>query len=242
MSEMTKLVAEFRGDEGKGASRRLRRLGKVPAILYGGHRDPVSLSVDHDQLLHASDREAFYSSVISLEAGEGLTQEVVVRDLQRHPYRLQIMHVDFMRVEAGEMLRISVPLHFVGEEKSPAGRASGVIIQHQMTEVEILALPRNLPEYIEVDLSAMEPGDAVLLSEVVLPEGVEIPALAVSDDNDVPVCNAVHIRESQGTGVAAAEEAEAEAAELLGLEEGEEDEAEGEEEEGESEEGESKED
>jgi len=238
MSELTTLVAEIRGDEGKGASRRLRRLGKVPAILYGGHRDPVSLSLDHDKLLHASDKEAFYSSVIQIDAGEGRTQEVIVRDLQRHPYRLQIMHVDFMRVEAGETLRMSVPLHFVGEENSPAGRASGVIIQHQMTEVEITALPRNLPEFIEVDLSSMKPGDAVLLSEVVLPEGVEIPALAVSEDNDVPVCNAVHIRESQGTGVAAAEEAEAEAAELLGLEEGEEAEGEGEAE-GESEEGES---
>jgi large subunit ribosomal protein L25 len=241
MSEITTLVAEIRGDEGKGASRRLRRLGKVPAILYGGQRDPVSLSLDHDELLHASDKESFYSSVIELNAGEGKTQEVIVRDLQRHPFKLQIMHADFMRVEAGETLRLSVPLHFVGEERSPAGRASGVIIQHQMTEVEITALPRNLPEFIEVDLSTMEPGDAVLLSELVLPDGVEIPALAVSEDNDVPVCNAVHIRESQGTGVAAAEEAEAEAAELLGLEEGEE--VEGEEEaEGESEEGEPEED
>ena len=129
--------------------------------------------------------------------------------MQRHPFKPVIMHIDFMRVSAEEVLKISVPIHFVGEDVSPAGKASGVIIQHQLTDVEISALPKNIPEFLSVDLSAMEAGEAVMLSSIVLPEGVTIPALEMEgDDNDVPVANAVHVKEDQGTGAAAAAEAE----------------------------------
>jgi large subunit ribosomal protein L25 len=217
MSQTTTINAELRQDVGKGASRRLRHAGKVPAVIYGGHRDPVALTLQQDELLHASENEAFYASVLEIKVGEDLTQQAVVRDMQRHPFKPIIMHIDFMRVSAEELLRMSVPIHFVGEELSPAGKASGVVIQHQMTEVEISALPKNLPEFLSVDLSHMEAGDVVMLSDIVLPEGVSIPALTGSgEQHDAAVANAVHVKADQGTGAAAAAEAEAALGDELG--------------------------
>jgi large subunit ribosomal protein L25 len=217
MSETIIVTAEMRDDVGKGASRRLRQTGKVPAVIYGGSRDPVSLVLQQDELRHASDNEAFYASILEIRVGDDLTQQAVVRDMQRHPFKPMIMHVDFMRVSAEEMLRISVPIHFVGEEHSPAGKASGIVIQHQMTEVEISALPKDLPEFIPVDLSEMDAGDVVMLSDIQLPEGVSIPALAVAgEQQDATVANAVHVKADQGTGAAAAAEAEAALADELG--------------------------
>jgi large subunit ribosomal protein L25 len=214
MSDTTTINAEIREDVGKGASRRLRREGKVPAVIYGGDRDPVTLAVEQGDLLHATENEAFFASILEIKVGKDRKQQAVVRDMHRHPYKPVIMHIDFMRVSAKQVLRISVPVHFVGEEESPAGKASGVVIQHQMTEVEIAALPKDIPEFLEVDLSQMEAGDAVMLSSIVLPEGVTIPALEMEgEDNDSAVANAVHIKESQGTGAAAAAEAEAALAE-----------------------------
>ncbi len=133
---------------GKGASRRLRHEGKVPAVIYGGHSDPVSLTVDQGELLHAVENEAFFSSILEIKVGKDRTQQAVVRDMHRHPFKPVIMHIDFMRVSAEEVLRISVPIHFAGEEESPAGKASGVVIQHQVTEIEIAALPKDIPEYL----------------------------------------------------------------------------------------------
>jgi len=222
MSEITSVTAEMREDVGKGASRRLRREGKVPAVIYGGHRDPANLSLDQNELLHLAENESFYASVLEIRVGENLTQQAVVRDMHRHPYKPIIMHIDFMRVSETETLTISVPIHFVGESKSPAGKASGVVIQHQVTEIEIEALPKNLPEFLTADLSAMKPGDSVMLSAIVLPEGVK---LTTDDADEIQIANAVHVKESQGTGAAAAEEAEAAlAAGELGIVEIEEDE------------------
>jgi large subunit ribosomal protein L25 len=216
MSDSNSIVAEVRKDVGKGASRRLRHDGKVPAVIYGGDKDPVALTLDHAELLHASEQEAFFSSILEIKAGKK-KQQAVVRDMHRHPYKPIIMHIDFMRVSAKEAIRISVPVHFVGEEESPAGKTSGVVIQHLMTEIEISALPKDLPEHIEVDLSEMEGGGAVMLSEVKLPKGVEIPVLLQEgDDADATVANAIYISEDQGTGAAAAAEAEAAAADEFG--------------------------
>ena len=202
---------------GKGASRRLRRSGLVPAVLYGGEREPVSLTLEHRQVVHEAQHEAFYSSILELQVEDGRTQQVVLRDMQRHPFKRQILHLDFQRVSASEVLRISLPVHFAGEEESPAGRASGVVIQHLMTEIEVAALPKDLPEYLEVDLSQLDAGDAVMLTDIALPEGVEVPMLATADE-PIMVANAIHISESQGTGAAAAAEAEALAeAEAAGL-------------------------
>jgi len=217
MSFTNTITAEIREDVGKGASRRLRRQGKVPAVIYGGHRDPVALTLDQDELLHASDNEAFYASVLEIRVGENISQQAVVRDMHRHPYKPLIMHIDFMRVSESETLRISVPIHFVGEQESPAGKTSGVVIQHQMTEVEIEALPKNLPEFVVADLSSMDAGDVIMLSELQLPEGVTIPALATEpEEHDTSVANAVRIKADQGTGAAAAAEAAAALADELG--------------------------
>jgi large subunit ribosomal protein L25 len=214
MSETTTIIAEFREDVGKGASRRLRHEGKVPAVIYGGHREPVALTVQQTELLHATEHESFFSKILEIKVGEDKTQQAVVRDMQRHPYKPVILHIDFMRVSAAELLRISVPIHFIGEDISPAGKASGVVIQHQVTEVEISALPKDLPEFLSLDLSKIDAGDSVMLSSIVLPEGVTIPQLEQEgDDNDMAVANAVHVKESQGTGAAAAAEAEAAEAE-----------------------------
>jgi len=199
MSKHHSIAAELRENQGKGASRRLRHAGKVPAILYGGHREPVALSLSQNELLHAAEHESFYASILEIRLGSDTTQQAVLRDMQRHPYKPIIMHVDFMRVMADELLTISVPVHFVGEEKSPAGKAAGVVIQHLMTEIEIEALPKDLPEYLSVDLSAIEAGDSVMLSEVVLPEGVTIPALASGSHHDTAIAHAVHVKESQGS-------------------------------------------
>ena len=217
MSEKTTIIAEIREDVGKGASRRLRKNGKVPAVIYGGHRDPVALTLQQQELLHEAENEAFYASVLEIQVEDGRTQQAVVRDMQRHPFKPLIMHIDFMRVSAAEILRMSVPLHFVGEERSPAGKASGVVIQHQVTDVEIAALPKDLPEFLSVDLSQMDAGDVVMLSDILLPEGVTIPALTGAGEyHDMPVANAVHVKADQGTGAAAAAEAEAALADELG--------------------------
>ena len=213
MADTTTITAEIREDVGKGASRRLRHEGKVPAIIYGGHKDPVSLTVQLEELMHASSNESFFASILEVKVGKDHSQQAVVRDMHRHPYKPVIMHIDFMRVSAEVVLRISVPIHFIGEEESPAGKASGVVIQHQVTEIEIAALPKNLPEFLDVDLSHLDAGDAVMLVDVQMPEGVEIPALATGDAQGVMVANAIHISEDQGTGAAAAAEAEALAAE-----------------------------
>jgi large subunit ribosomal protein L25 len=220
MSNSNIINAVIRDDVGKGASRRLRREGQIPAVLYGGDKAPATLALDHTEILHATESESFYSSILEIQVDDGRSQQVVVRDLQRHPFRQQIMHMDFMRVSASEVLRISVPLHFIGEEGSPAGRAAGVVIQHQVTDVEIAALPKDLPEFLEVDLSHLDAGGAIMLSEVKLPEGVELPSYSAEEAGEVMVANAIHISESQGTGAAAAAEAEALAAEEgeLGIE------------------------
>ena len=214
MSDTTTIAAEIREDVGKGASRRLRHAGQVPAVIYGGHKDPVSLAVEQEELLRATSNESFFASIIEIKVGKSRTQQAVVRDMHRHPYKPVIMHIDFMRVSAEQVLRISVPIHFIGEEDSPAGKASGVVIQHQVTEIEIAALPKDLPEFLAVDLSNIDAGDAVMLSSVELPEGVSIPVLETEgEEYDIPVANAIHIKEDQGTGAAAAAEAEAALAE-----------------------------
>ncbi len=218
MTDFQTLSADIREDVGKGASRRLRHAGRVPAVIYGGEKDPVALTLEHREVWHAAENEAFFSSILEIKVGDGRTQQVVVRDMQRHPFKSAIMHMDFMRVSDKEELRISVPLHFVNEEGSPAGKEGGVVIQHLVTDIEVSAMPKDLPEYLEVDLSTLEPGGAVQLGDITLPEGVSIPSLTDEEDTNLMVANAIHISEDQGTGAAAAAEAEAAEAEALGEE------------------------
>lgn len=205
MSKQFKIPAEMRTDVGKGASRRLRRAGRVPAVVYGGDREPAAITIDHDFLLHEAESEAFHSSILELNVGKK-KQAVVLRDLQRHPYKPLLTHADFLRVSDDHEIRMHVPLHFTNEEKSPAGKKAGVVISHQVVEVEIESLPKHLPEFLEVDLANLEPGESVMLSEIPLPEGVTIPLLAYEgEEHDYAVVTAIFIRAGQGTGEMAAE-------------------------------------
>ncbi|AWV08037.1 50S ribosomal protein L25/general stress protein Ctc [Marilutibacter maris] len=185
MSEHS-LKAVSRSDEGKGASRRLRHAGVIPAIVYGGKSAPKSIQLDHEPTWLAQQNEWFYSSIIDLEI-DGKSEKVLLRDMQRHPYKQLIMHLDFQRVTAGQALRTRVPLHFANEDKSPAGKAADVVVTHELNEIEISCLPKNLPEFIEVDLSELKLGETIHLSELKLPKGVEIPELKLGKEHDVAV-------------------------------------------------------
>jgi len=198
MSKVIAIPAQERTDIGKGASRRLRRADKVPAVVYGADRPARSLVLEHNMLYHAAADESFYSSILELQIDDGRRQKVIVRDMQRHPVKVKIMHIDFMRIEDDVELRITLPIHFVNEGESPAGSQSGVVISHQMTDVEILALPENLPEYIEVDLADLEVGAVVMLSDVQVPEGVTIAALSHGDEHDLDsvVASAAYVVET----------------------------------------------
>ncbi|HTM69420.1 MAG TPA: 50S ribosomal protein L25/general stress protein Ctc [Luteimonas sp.] len=181
-----KISATSRKDEGKGASRRLRHAGQVPAIVYGGHAEPQSIQLEHERTWLVSQSEWFYSSILDLEI-DGKSQKVLLRDLQRHPYKQRIMHIDFQRVSANEAIRVSVPLRFVNVANSPAGKTAGVVVTHELNEIHVSCLPGDLPEHIDVDLSALKPGDTVHLSQVALPKGVEVPELRLGADHDVAV-------------------------------------------------------
>ena len=194
MAKTHAITVEKRNDEGKGASRRLRRAGFVPAIVYGGELKPVSIQIQHKDVWLASQNEWFYSSILDLSLG-GDVQKVLLRDMQRHPFKQIVLHLDFQRVNENEAIRVRVPLHFLNQEKSPAGKTSGVVVTHEMNEVEISCLPKDLPEYIEVDLSEIALGDIIHLSEIKLPNGVEIPELRLGKEHDHAVAVAKEIRE-----------------------------------------------
>ena len=185
MANQHTIKATGRKDEGKGASRRLRHAGQVPAVVYGGKSEPVSIQVEHEKTWIASQNEWFYSSILDLEI-DGKVESVLLRDMQRHPFKQRIMHLDFQRVEANQALRASVPLHFINEEKSPAGKSAGVVVTHELTQLEVSCLPKDLPGHIEVDLSELKAGETIHLSQVKLPAGVELPH-KVDAEHDVAV-------------------------------------------------------
>ena len=202
-----KISATGRDAAGKGASRRLRRAASIPAILYGGNAAPQSIQLEHEKTWLASQNEWFYSSILDLDL-DGKVQKVLLRDMQRHPYKQIIMHLDFQRVDENQALRVKVPLHFLNQETSPAGKTAGVVITHELNEVEVSCLPKDLPEFIEIDLVALAVGGSVHLSELKLPKGVEIPELRLGKEHDVAVVIARHGREE--VEEAAAPEAAAE--------------------------------
>ena len=203
MSIDFELHAEPRPDVGKGASRRLRRQGRVPAILYGGGQQPEALSLEQREISRKLEDEAFYSHILDVKVGAN-TVRAILRDLQRHPYKPRVLHVDLQRISVDEKLRIHVPLHFVNEEISRGVKEqSGAVSRHRI-EVEVSCLPKDIPEFIEVDLKLLGLGEAIHLSGLNLPEGVEIVELAYGPENDVPVVS-IHSRQS-----AEAEEGETE--------------------------------
>jgi len=177
------LKAQARTLQGSGASRRLRRAGKVPGIIYGGEAAPQAIELDHNELLLDMKREAFHASILNIVLG-GKKQQVLLRDTQMHAYKLQILHVDFQRVTATEELHLMVPLHFINEDSAPGVKLSGGLVNRVLTEVDVQCLPRNLPEFIEVDVGALEVGESIHLSELKLPKGVK---LTHEDDNSLVV-------------------------------------------------------
>jgi large subunit ribosomal protein L25 len=169
--------ADSRHDQGKGASRRLRRAGKVPAVLYGGQGGPRSITLDHQQLLTLIDKEKFYSSIISVNV-DAQPQPAIIRDVQMHPAKNAVVHVDLQRVVENEKLRIHLPIHFKGEAVAPGVKTQGGIVSHLMQDVEVSCLPQDLPDFLELDLSAMNLNETKLLGDIQLPTGVSIPELA----------------------------------------------------------------
>src|SRR5580658_4507013 len=180
MKTSFELVAEFRETQGKGASRRLRHDGKVPAILYGGHLAARTLTLSHQKLLIMLDNERFYSTILNLKVGDQ-TQAAILKDVQRHPFKNAILHIDFQRVEENEKIRISIPLHFKGAAVSPGVKTQGGLVSHLRNEVEVSCLPKDLPEFIEVDMSALSLNESIHMSQLKIPEGVELTALAKED-------------------------------------------------------------
>jgi len=159
------------GGEGRGASRRLRRSGKAPGIVYGGTGEPTQVELDHNALMHALKNEAFHASILTMKLGSK-AQEVLLRDVQMHPYRPQVLHIDFQRVDANKKIHMKVPLHFINAELSPAVKDGGAVVSHVLNEIDISCLPKDLPEFIEVDLSTLELNHALKASGLKLPSGV----------------------------------------------------------------------
>ncbi|MDO5086502.1 MAG: 50S ribosomal protein L25/general stress protein Ctc [Comamonadaceae bacterium] len=200
-----KFVAFERSKQGTGASRRLRNAGKVPGIVYGGSAEPQLIELDHNALWQAVKKEAFHSSVLDMELG-GKVSKVLLRDLQLHPVRQQILHIDFQRVSAKTKLHTKVPLHYKGEEESPAVKLGKGLVNHVLNELEVSCLPADLPEAIEVDLSQLEKGATLHLNDITLPKGVE--AVLHGQDNPVLVTVVMPAEEPADAGDAAADGAE----------------------------------
>ena len=194
MENRFEFEAEIRTGTGTSASRALRRSNRVPAILYGGDASPVLLALDHNKLVKQLDDEAVYSHVLRVKFN-GQDERVILKDLQRHPSKAAILHMDLQRVSETEKIRVHVPLHFVGEDAS-VGVEKGGIVTHNLVNVEISCLPDVLPEYLDVDLSGLDIGESIHLSQLSVPEGVEIPALGQGAEQDVTVV-AIHSRQSE---------------------------------------------
>jgi large subunit ribosomal protein L25 len=166
-----KFVAFERAKQGTGASRRLRISGRTPGIIYGGSGTPELVELDHNALWHALKKEAFHSAILDMEK-DGKTSQVLLRDVQYHPFKQLVLHIDFLRVEADHKLSMKVPVHYSGEENSPAVKTENCIANHVVTELLISCLPADLPEFIAVDLSGLKKGSSLHLNDITLPKGV----------------------------------------------------------------------
>ncbi len=189
MSDQFELIAEVRTDLGKGASRRLRRFdGRVPAIIYGGDKAPQSLSLISKDLEKSLENEAFYSHVLVVKVGD-VKEKAILKDLQRHPAKNRITHVDFMRIDENVAIKVHVPIHFLNEETCYGVKTEGGMIQHQATDIEVQCLPGDIPAFIEVDMLKVKVGQIIHLSEVTLPAGVASVALALGEDHDLAIAS-----------------------------------------------------
>lgn len=207
MTQSFVLNAEPRDEQGTGASRRLRRTGRLPAIVYGGNQPPQALSVNHNELWKNLKHESFYSKILTLKVGDA-SEQVVLKDLHRHPVRDEVLHMDLQRVLADVLLRMRIPLHFKGEAVAPGIKTGGGIFEHLANEVEIECLPKDLPEFIEVDVSAMNVNDAIHLSQLALPAGVTLVELKHENDQAVVAVHLPRAAKEEEEATPAAEGAE----------------------------------
>lgn len=214
MTEQFVLHAEDRAEQGKGASRRLRKQGRFPAIVYGAGKEPQAISLEVNELDRHLKLEAFYSQVLKLELGSS-SEQVILRDIQRHPSRPIVLHIDLQRIVAGEEMRVVVPLHFVNEEECVGVKSQGGMLSHAHAEIELQCLPKNIPEFIEIDVETLGVGETIHFSDLKLPEGLVIPALAMGPEHDDVVVTVISRggadEESEGDDEASVDaEAEAE--------------------------------
>lgn len=196
-----KVVAITRNAQGTGASRRLRRAGKVPGIIYGGNAQPTAIEIDHNDLFHALRVEAFHASILDMEL-DGKSEQVLLRDVQWHPFKQQVTHIDFQRVAADRKITMKVPLHFTNQENSPAVKLSAAIVSHVLNEIAVACLPGDLPEFVEVDLSNLAAGQTVHMRDIPLPSGVT--AVLREKENPVVVTVAVPAAEEEAPAAAPA--------------------------------------
>jgi large subunit ribosomal protein L25 len=194
MATIHEITAERRADQGKGASRRLRRAGMVPAVVYGAGQAAENIQFDHLRLSLAVKNDWFSSAILDLLV-DGNRQKVLLRDLQKHPVKPQLLHLDFLRIDETKPVRVYVTIRFLNKEKSPAAKTSGVVISHTITEVEVSCLPKDLPEHIDLDLGDLALGDVLHLSDLKLPAGVEIPELKLGKEYDHTIVSAQAVRE-----------------------------------------------
>lgn len=200
MSDGINVQAVSRNEKGKGASRRLRRDNLVPAILYGAEADPQPIALKHNEVVKHLENEGFYSQLLMLSVDGGEPVRTLLRDVQRHPYRQQILHLDFQRVVAGAELHVSVPLHFINEDKCHGVKTEGGMISHNLTDVEVACRPRDIPEYLEVDMLELKIGDSVHLSDLKLPEGVRLVHFKEAhDDTDHAIASVIASRKTVET-------------------------------------------
>lgn len=203
MSNVFEFVAETRDMSGKSAAKAARRQGGVPAVVYGGDAAPEMLVLDHNDVVKHLEHEAVYSHVLDLTV-DGKTQKALLKDVQRHPARAQILHMDFMRVDESHKVKMHVPLHFINEEVCPGVKMGGVVT-HAMVDVEVTCMPSALPEYLEVDLAGVELGGVVHLTDIALPAGVEIVELTHGEGHDQPIAQ---VMKTRGAAADSAEEGE----------------------------------
>ncbi|SEN65239.1 50S ribosomal protein L25/general stress protein Ctc [Nitrosomonas marina] len=205
--------AEKRTLQGKGASRRLRGSGKVPGIIYGGEDTPQAIELDHNDMFYKLKMEAFHASILTLNVG-GAKEQVLLRDVQMHPYKQLVLHLDFQRVDQKKKIHMKVPLHFINADIAPGVKTSGGIVSHVLTEVDVTCLPKDLPEFITVDLIDLAAGHTLHLSDITVPENVEITALVKGDDQAVATITIPRsVLSSESTGEGGEAEGEAEASE-----------------------------
>ena len=181
MTEEFNLIAEMRDDQGKGASRRLRRQGKVPAIIYGAGREPRSLMFDRNKVLQQLEDPSFYSSILNIKVGDK-SRAAIVKDIQRHPAKRRILHIDLQRIVEDEKIKMQIPIHYLGEEEAVGVKLGGGTVSKLMTELEISCLPKDLPEFLEVDISELELDQMLNVSDINLPEGTEISELLIEQN------------------------------------------------------------